>query len=119
MNNSSGIYFLTMSYSVVMEMQSKVEWTFLSNHAHVLIYVSKFPEARIRDVAMAVGITERFTQKILKDLVDSGYLLANRTGRRKTYEVTQGLTFRHPLEKGAQVGKLLEIFAGIAQDSRN
>jgi predicted transcriptional regulator len=94
-----------------MDSTQKADWTFLSNHAHVLIFISKFQEARIRDVAEAVGITERFTQKILKDLVDSGYLIAVRQGRRKTYEVVQGLRFRHPLEEGAEISQLLAIFS--------
>lgn len=93
-----------------MDSQQKADWTFLSNHAHVLIYIAKFQESRIRDVAEAVGITERFAQKILKDLVEAGYLTASRQGRRKTYEIVQGLKFRHPLEEGAEVSKLLTIF---------
>jgi DNA-binding IscR family transcriptional regulator len=94
-----------------MTVTQKADWTFLSNHAHVLIYVSKFKEARIRDVAEAVGITERFAQKILKDLVEAGYLTAIRQGRRKTYELVEGLKFRHPLEQGAEISKLINIFA--------
>jgi len=93
-----------------MDSQPKADWTFLSNHAHVLIYIAKFHESRIRDVAEAVGITERFAQKILKDLVEAGYLTASRQGRRKTYEIVQGLKFRHPLEEGAEISKLLTIF---------
>jgi predicted transcriptional regulator len=93
-----------------MDSQQKADWTFLSNHAHVLIYIAKFQESRIRDVAEAVGITERFAQKILKDLVEAGYLTASRQGRRKTYEIVQGLKFRHPLEEGAEISKLLTIF---------
>jgi DNA-binding MarR family transcriptional regulator len=94
-----------------MDSQHKADWTFLSNHAHVLIYISKFQESRIRDVADAVGITERFAQKILKDLEDAGYLTSSRQGRRKSYEVVQGLKFRHPLEDGAEISQLLTIFS--------
>jgi predicted transcriptional regulator len=93
-----------------MDSPQKADWTFLSNHAHVLIYIAKFQESRIRDVAEAVGITERFAQKILKDLVEAGYLTASRQGRRKAYEIVQGLKFRHPLEEGAEISKLLTIF---------
>lgn len=93
-----------------MDENAKVEWTFLSNHAHVLIFVARNPESRIRDVAEAVGITERFAQKILKDLVDAGYLSARREGRRNIYEVNEGLHFRHPLEEGAEINSLLSIF---------
>ena len=93
-----------------MYITKKAEWTFLSNHAHVLIYISKFPEARIRDVASAVGITERFAQKVLRELVDTGYLTTTRNGRRNEYAVNQGLKFRHPLEEGAKISALLGIF---------
>lgn len=93
-----------------MENSSKVEWTFLSNHAHVLIFVAQNPESRIRDVAEAVGITERFAQKVLKELVEGGYLASRREGRRNVYEVNLGRHFRHPLEEGAEINRLLEIF---------
>lgn len=93
-----------------MESRQTSDWTFLSNHSHVLIFVSRQHDARIRDVAEAVGITERFAQKILKDLVEAGYLTATREGRRKTYEVVHGLKFRHPLEHGVEINKLLAIF---------
>ena len=93
-----------------MDITKKAEWTFLSNHAHVLIYVSKFPVARIRDVATAVGITERFAQKVLKELVDTGYLATTRNGRRNEYSINQGLNFRHPLEEGSKISALLSIF---------
>jgi DNA-binding MarR family transcriptional regulator len=93
-----------------MSEQERSEWTFLSNHAHVLIFVGKHPEARIRDVAEAVGITERFAQKVLKDLVDGGYLESTRSGRRNIYSVIQGKHFRHPLEQDAEIQKLLQIF---------
>jgi DNA-binding MarR family transcriptional regulator len=93
-----------------MDAATKAEWTFLSNHAHVLIYIARFPEARIRDIAEAVQITERFAQKVVKDLVDAGYLSSSRQGRRNTYSVEQGRNFRHPLEKGVEISRLLEIF---------
>ena len=93
-----------------MVLESKPNWTFLSNHSHVLIFIAKNPEARIRDTAEAVGITERFAQKILKDLEDAGYVKSARQGRGKSYAVNSGLHFRHPLEDGAEIKKLLEIF---------
>lgn len=92
----------------------KPGWTFLSNHAHVLIFISRNPEARIRDVAAAVGVTERFAQRVLNDLVAAEYLSATRQGRRNLYSVNEEMHFRHPLEEGAKISKLLEIF----RDSR-
>lgn len=86
-------------------------WTFFSNHAHVLIFVSQNPDARVRDIANAVGITERFAHSVLSDLVDAGYLTVTRAGRRNEYAVNEDLTFRHPLESHVEVRELLEIFS--------
>jgi predicted transcriptional regulator len=87
------------------------KWTFLSNHAHVLIYVLQNPDARIRDIADAVGITERFAHAVVTDLVNAGYLNVERQGRRNVYSVNESLSFRHPLESHVQVRELLEIFS--------
>lgn len=94
-----------------MSLDSHAGWTFLSNHAHVLIYLAQHSDARLRDVAEAVGVTERFAHRVVADLVAGGYLTASRMGRRKAYAVNGHLPFRHPLEQGAEVGGLLEIFS--------
>ena len=86
-------------------------WTFLSNHAHVLIYVLRNPSARLRDIGDAVGITERFAHTVVGDLVEAGYLTVTRTGRRNAYSVHATLNLRHPLESDFSVGELLQIFA--------
>ena len=82
-------------------------WTFLSNHAHVLIAIARDPEARVRDVAERVGITERAAQGIVGDLVAAGYLRRERVGRRNRYELETRLPLRHPLEREHEVGELL------------
>jgi predicted transcriptional regulator len=94
---------------------SKANWTFFSNHAHVLIFVAQNPDARIRDIADAVGITERFAHSVLSDLVDAGYLTATRSGRRNEYTVNEDLTFRHPLESHVEVRELLDIFSHVSK----
>lgn len=86
------------------------KWTFLTNHGHILIYVHRNPDARVRDIAAAVGITERAAQTILADLEDGGYLRKTRVGRRNTYGVNAGGAFRHPEEMGHRVGDLLDLF---------
>ena len=82
-------------------------WTFLSNHAHVLLCIARDPETRLRDIADAVGITERAAQRIVSDLVSAGYLTRQRVGRRNRYQVHLDLPLRHPLEADAPVGVLL------------
>ena len=87
------------------------DWTFLTNHAHVLVAIARDPEARLRDVAAQVGITERAAQGIVRDLVDAGYLVRERVGRRNRYDVDVHRPFRHPLEQGQEVGILLDPLA--------
>jgi hypothetical protein len=84
-------------------------WTFLTNHAHVLVCIAQDPDSRLRDIAALVGITERQAQAIVNDLVDDGYLTRTRIGRRNQYEVHAELPFRHPIERDHQVGELLGL----------
>jgi DNA-binding MarR family transcriptional regulator len=86
-------------------------WTFLSNHGHVLIYLAREPEARIRDIAESVGITERRIQGIITDLEAAGYIEIERIGRRNTYTVKKNLRFRHPSESHRSIGSLIKIFS--------
>src|ERR1044072_9665916 len=84
-------------------------WDFLTNHAHVLSCVADAPGIRLRDIAAAVGITERAAHRILSELVEAGYVLREREGRRNRYQVTPDPPLRHPLVKGREVGDLLEV----------
>jgi hypothetical protein len=85
------------------------EWTFLSNHAHVLLCIAREPEIRLRDVAERVGITERAVQRIVADLEAGQYLERARSGRRNRYEVHPELSLRHPIEAHRDVGALLAL----------
>jgi DNA-binding transcriptional ArsR family regulator len=84
-------------------------WDFLSSHAHVLLCVAHDPGIRLRDIADAVGITERAAHKILSDLVDEGYVERERAGRRNHYKVKPELHLRHPLVQEREVGDLLGL----------
>ena len=94
------------------------EWTFLSNHGHVMVALSRDPDARVRDLAVLVGITERAVQAILLDLEDEGYLTRERIGRRNRYQLHPERTFRHPAEADRPVRDLLQIFAPLDHDTR-
>lgn len=85
-------------------------WTFLTNHAHVLLAIAADPSVRMRDVAARVGVTERAVQLIVADLVTGGYLARDRVGRRNRYTVNKAGAFRHPAESDHRVGELLELF---------
>lgn len=82
-------------------------WTFLTNHAHVLIAISRDPELRQRDIAYAVGVTVGAVQRIITDLQEAGYLTSERVGRRNVYAVHAQLPLRHPLEDQHTVGDLI------------
>ena len=84
-------------------------WTFLSNHAHVLVCIARDPDIRLRDVAALVGITERATFKIVTELEEGGVLTRIREGRRNHYELDLSVHLRHELESHCNVGELLEM----------
>jgi DNA-binding MarR family transcriptional regulator len=84
------------------------DWTFLTNHGHVLLLLSREPTLRLRDLAERVGITERAAQRIVAELVDAGYVTRTRNGRRNRYVVHPRLPFRHPVERAHRVGELLD-----------
>ena len=84
-------------------------WTFLSNHAHVLLTLARDPEIRLRDVADRVGITERAVQRIVADLEEGHYIERERTGRRNRYLVHPNLPLRHPVEAHRTVANLIAL----------
>jgi DNA-binding MarR family transcriptional regulator len=86
-------------------------WTFLTNHAHVLLCIAQDPAIRLRDVAEKVGITERATQTIVADLAAAGYLTRRRVGRRNHYQINPEQPLRHPREQHAQIGELLSVLS--------
>jgi len=86
-------------------------WTFLTNHAHVLAVLDANPEHVLREVAIAVGITERAVQKIIHDLEESGYIERERVGRRNRYRILKGQSLRHPIESHRKIGDLLDLIS--------
>ena len=84
-------------------------WTFLSNHAHVLLLLAKEPEIRLRDVAGRVGITERAVQRIVADLEHGRYIERVRTGRRNRYKVHPEMPLRHPIEAHRKIASLIHL----------
>jgi DNA-binding MarR family transcriptional regulator len=96
---------------------SSRNWTFLTNHGHVLLAIARNPTARLRDVADEVGVTERAAQAIVADLEAGGYLNRTRVGRRNEYTLNPAGRFRHPAEADRQVGDLLALFTDDAAES--
>ena len=93
-------------------------WTFLTNHAHVLLVVRHDPRARLADIAAAVGITARGAQLILDDLEEAGYVRRVKTGRRNEHVVLGG-PLRHPLDRGHSVDELFRAFEGEPEPGRS
>jgi DNA-binding IclR family transcriptional regulator len=90
-------------------------WTFLTNHAHVLLCIAQNPEVRLAEVARLVGIGERAVHSIVNDLVEAGYVTRTKQGRSNVYEVNLERPLRHPLESGHHIS---EIFRPLTQAMR-
>lgn len=86
-------------------------WTFLTNHAHVLLCLAHGGSLTARELSMRIGITERSVQAILADLIDDGYLKKAKIGRRNTYTVNLKGRLRHPLESAHTVEELIDALA--------
>ena len=84
-------------------------WTFLTNHAQVLVCIARDPGVRLRDIGERVGITERAAHRIVADLADAGYITRRRNGRRNHYTVNAQLPLPDPIAREQNVGDLLQI----------
>ena len=87
-------------------------WTFLTNHAHVLIALHANPDLVLREVAVRVGITERAVQRIVQDLEEEGFIRREKVGRKNHYQVLTQEPLRHPLEAHRTIGDLLKLITG-------
>ena len=84
-------------------------WTIFSNHGHVLVCLARDSDARLRDVAADVGLTERAVQKIVRDLQEGGMISVSKHGRRNRYRIDNQQTLRHALEAHCTLGALVEL----------
>lgn len=98
--------------------ETSSDWTFLTNHSHVLFCLAQDPDIRLRDVADRVGITERAVQRIVTELEDGGYITRQRQGRRNTYQVHDKLPLRHNIEKHRSVADLLRLILSLTAASK-
>ncbi|MGD2042131.1 MAG: winged helix-turn-helix domain-containing protein [Acidimicrobiia bacterium] len=84
-------------------------WTFLTNHSHVLLCIAANPDILTRDIAQLVGITERSAQRIVSELEEAGYLSHSKVGRRNHYEIHADRPLRHALEDHLAVEAILDV----------
>jgi len=87
--------------------EEKPDWTFFSNHTHVLVCLAQNPEAPLRVVAQTIGLTERAVQRIVADLEAAGVLERHREGRQNRYSLNFAVPLRHPLERHKKIGDVL------------
>lgn len=86
---------------------TKKQWTYLSNHAHLLVTLARNPSARVRDMAAVVGITERAVQRILLELQEAKVIAVTKVGRRNEYTINMDSPLRHSLEGHRTIGDLI------------
>ena len=98
-----------------MSAESQHAWRFVTNHGHVLACIAGDPNVRLRDIALAVDITERTAAQIVSDLEQAGYLTKSRDGRRNIYEVHDELPLRHPQHRHHRVGDLIRFLKAPAE----
>lgn len=85
------------------------EWSFLTNHARALLFIAHDPDARLRDVAAGLGVTERTAYGIVADLSEAGYVVKQKDGRRNRYLVQAHLPMRDPIGREKTIGELLGL----------
>lgn len=91
----------------------KQSWTFLTNHAHVILCIARNHSMRMRDIAAEVGITERAVQLIVADLEGAGYIERSRKGRCNLYRVNGRLHLRHPIEQHKRIEDIIRLILEI------
>ncbi len=91
-------------------------WSFLTNHGRALLCLARDPEARLRDIAAELGITERRAYGIVVDLTTAGYVVKSRQGRRNRYEILDHLPLPEPNARQGAIGDVLSLLGNSRQD---
>jgi DNA-binding transcriptional ArsR family regulator len=86
------------------------DWGFLTNHARALLFIAHDPDARLRDLAVALDVTERTAYGIVADLNEAGYIIKERDGRRNRYHIQKDLPLRDSISRERTVGEVLDLF---------
>jgi MarR family protein len=87
-------------------------WSFLTNHARVLLCIARDPGTRLRDIAASVDITERSAHGIVADLTAAGYVIKQKDGRRNRYQIQAHLPLPEPATQEPAIGEVLALLAG-------
>jgi|SRR5580658_898281 hypothetical protein len=97
-------------------LRSVPTWSFLTNHARVLLCIAHDPGARLRDIAASLGITERSAHGIVTDLTQAGYVVKHKDGRRNRYQIQTHLPLPGPGTREPAIGEVLALLLGTGND---
>jgi predicted ArsR family transcriptional regulator len=92
-------------------------WSFLTNHARVLLCIAHDPGVRLRDIAARVGVTERSAYGIVTDLVEAGYVVKEKDGRRNRYQIQAHLPLPDSASRERTIGEVLALLAGAGEEA--
>lgn len=87
------------------------DWSFFTNHARALLFIARQPDARLRDLAAALDVTERTAYGIVADLTDAGYVVKEKEGRRNRYQIQAHLPLRDTISSDRTIGEVLDLLA--------
>ena len=93
-------------------------WSFLTNHARVLLCIAHDPGVRLRDIAASLGITERSAYGIVTDLTEAGYIVKEKDGRRNRYQIQPHMPLPGPASQGPAIGEVLVLLTGAGKDGQ-
>jgi DNA-binding IclR family transcriptional regulator len=85
------------------------DWSFLTNHARALVFIAHDPDTRLRDLAVALDVTERTAYGIVVDLTEAGYVVKERDGRRNRYHIQDHLSLRDTISRERTIGEVLDL----------
>jgi DNA-binding transcriptional ArsR family regulator len=94
------------------------DWSFLTNHARAMLFIAGNPDARLRDLAAALDVTERTAYGVVADLTEAGYVLKERDGRRNRYQIQNDLPLRDSISRERTIGEVLDLLVGSKRPSK-
>lgn len=94
------------------------DWSFLTNHARALLFIAQYPQARLRDLASALDVTERTAYVVVADLTEAGYVVKEKDGRRNRYHIQEHLPLRDSIGRDRTIGEVLDLLVEVRGQRR-
>lgn len=94
-------------------------WSFLTNHARALVCIAHDPGVRLREIAVALDITERSAYAIVTDLAEAGYVVKEKDGRRNRYQIQGHLPLRESVARERTIGEVLDVLVKASEPAEN